>query len=109
MFVLETLTPQKQDLVSWVWGSLLRVLESSLIGLLFKAEPTSPQPKEASAWVNLVFGVGDRAVVPKRIRTILEMMGMQATLKLIEEDVKATGSSEGSQGFGYRTELVFRV
>ena len=96
MFVLETLTPQKQDLVSWVLGSLLRVLQSSIIGLLFKAEPNSPEPKEASAWVNLVFGVGDRPVVPKRIRTILEMMGMQATLKLIEEDFKATGSYEGS-------------
>ncbi|CAE7197734.1 ssuB [Symbiodinium natans] len=41
----------------------------------------------ASAWVNLVFGVGDRPVVPKRIRKILEMMGMTATLKLIEEDL----------------------
>ena len=41
----------------------------------------------ASAWVNLVFGVGDRKVVPKRIRTILEMMGMTATLRLIKDDL----------------------
>ncbi|OLQ00893.1 Aliphatic sulfonates import ATP-binding protein SsuB 2 [Symbiodinium microadriaticum] len=58
-----------------------------------------PMLLNASAWVNLVFGVGDRAVVPKRIRTILEMMGMQATLKLIEEDLDRV-AREGRRAAG---------
>jgi len=58
-----------------------------------------PMLLNASAWVNLVFGVGDRPVVPKRIRTILEMMGMQATLKLIEEDLDRV-TREGRRAAG---------
>ena len=67
---------------------------------------------EASAWVNLVFGVGDRPVVPKRIRKILEMMGMTATLKLIEEDFGKIFPVEGFRvrGLGFRVWVLgFRV
>ena len=57
--------------------SHLRILHLALEPLILNA----------SAWVNLVFGVGDQPVEPMRIRKILEMMGMKATLRLVEEDL----------------------